>query len=124
MSSNPLVLFDRARQALAQARSIDEVKLVRDQAEALRLYVRQQGEGLEMQNDIAEIKLRAERRAGELLYAMPKNKGTAGTGRPTLGGSNMEPPKDPVPARVWGKPSISCRHTCAYTRHSVHFAYP
>ena len=75
MTETALVQFDRARQALAEARNIDEVKLVRDQAEALRLYVRQQGEGLQMQNDIAEIKLRAERRAGELLAEMPRAQG-------------------------------------------------
>jgi len=65
-----LVKFEAARRALAEARSIDEVKEVRDRAEALRLYVKQQGDGLAMQNDIAEIKLRAERRAGELLREM------------------------------------------------------
>lgn len=70
--TNTLVRFDAARTALAEARSIDEVKAVRDKAEALRLYARQAGESLEMQNDIAEIKLRAERRAGELLRDMPK----------------------------------------------------
>jgi phage N-6-adenine-methyltransferase len=62
-----LVRFDAARHALAEARSVDEVKDVRDRAEALRLYMKQAGHGLEMQNDVAEIKLRAERRAGELL---------------------------------------------------------
>ena len=65
-----LVKFEEAKRALAEARSIDEVKQIRDKAEALRLYVKQQGDGLEMQNDIAEIKLRAERRAGELLAEM------------------------------------------------------
>ena len=59
--------FDQARQALAKAKTVDEVKEIRDKAEALRLYTRQAGEGLEMQNWCAEIKLRAERRAGELL---------------------------------------------------------
>jgi hypothetical protein len=39
------------------------VKAVIDMAERLRLYSRQVNESLEMQNDIAEIKLRAERRA-------------------------------------------------------------
>jgi len=73
-----LVKFDRAKRALAEAKSIDEVKLVRDQAEALRLYFRQQRDSLIMQNDIAEIKLRAERRAGELLAEMERSKG----GRP------------------------------------------
>lgn len=65
--SDVLVLWSAARQALVQARDIDEVKDVRDKAEALRLYAKQRGESHEMQNNIAEIKLRAERRAGELL---------------------------------------------------------
>lgn len=59
--------LEAARHALAQARTLDDIKHVRDQAEAMRLYVRAAGYGLEMQNDVAEIKLRAERRAGELL---------------------------------------------------------
>jgi len=62
-----LVEFDRARLAIEAATSIDEVKEIRDQAEALRLYMRQSQQGLEMQNQCAEIKLRAERRAGEML---------------------------------------------------------
>jgi hypothetical protein len=62
-----LVWFDQARHALAQAKTLDEIKDIRDKAEALRLYTKQAGEGLEMQNWCAEIKLRAERRAGELL---------------------------------------------------------
>lgn len=43
------------------------------------------GESLQVQNDIAEIKLRAERKAGELLRDMPKNAGaiTPGTNRGT-----------------------------------------
>jgi hypothetical protein len=70
---NSLVKFEAARRALAEAKTIDEVKDIRDKAEALRLYVKQQGESLEMQNDIAEIKLRAERRAGKLLAEMAEN---------------------------------------------------
>jgi hypothetical protein len=70
-----MVHFEAAKRALAEARSIDEVKQVRDQAEALRLYVKQQGECLQMANDICEIKLRAERKAGEMLAAMPKHNG-------------------------------------------------
>lgn len=75
-----LAHFDAARQQLALARDIDEVKTIRDQAEALRQYVRQQGASLEMQNHCAEIKLRAERRAGEMLRDMDKNTG----GNPNL----------------------------------------
>jgi len=70
-----LVRFDAAKHALMEARTIDEVKDVRDRAAALHLYVRQAGESLEMQNDVAEIKLRAERRAGELLAEIEKGGG-------------------------------------------------
>lgn len=62
-----LVQFDKARAALAAAHSIDEVKQIRDQAEAMRQYIRQQKGSLIMQNQAAEIKIRAERRAGEML---------------------------------------------------------
>lgn len=60
-------LLERARALLAEASSMDEVKDVRDRAEALRAYAKQAGLGLEAQNQAAEVKLRAERRAGELL---------------------------------------------------------
>jgi len=87
-----LVKYEAAKRMLAEARSIDEVKQVRDQAEALRLYVKQQGENQAMQNDIAEIKLRAERRAGELLREMEKHP----AGRPAENRSHhatdFEPP--------------------------------
>jgi len=70
-----LVYFDKARQALEKAASIDEVLQIRDKAEALRVYVRQQGESFDMQNYCAEIKIRAERKAGEILIEMEKNRG-------------------------------------------------
>ena len=62
-----LAHFDRARSELALATDLDEIKGIRDKAEALRAYARQAGKSLEMQNQCAEIKLRAERRAGELI---------------------------------------------------------
>lgn len=74
----PLVHFENARRELALASTIDEVKDIRDRAEALRVYCKQAGESLEMQNLCAEIKIRAERRAGEILSEMDKHKG----GRP------------------------------------------
>jgi N6-adenosine-specific RNA methylase IME4 len=72
-----LTRYDSMRQAIVEAHSIDDVKEIRDKAEALRQYARQAGESLENQNMIAEIKLRAERRAGELIGEMPKAKGAA-----------------------------------------------
>lgn len=58
---------EQARALLAQCRRIDEAKHIRDAAEAARIYYRQQSAAHDVQNDAAEIKLRAERRLGELL---------------------------------------------------------
>jgi phage N-6-adenine-methyltransferase len=77
---NELTRFSEARKALALASTMDEVKEMRDRAEMLRAYAKQAGESLEMQNMCAEIKLRAERRAGELLKELEKNKGAMGSG--------------------------------------------
>lgn len=76
---NGVGLLEQAKALLAQASSVDEVKDVRDRAEALRMYAKQAGLGLDMQNQAAEVKLRAERRAGELLTEMPKNPGGRST---------------------------------------------
>jgi hypothetical protein len=77
-NGSALVYFEEARTALARATRVEEVKGVRDKAEALRHYFRQAGESLVMQNQCAEIKIRAERRAGELLAERPTHVG----GRP------------------------------------------
>lgn len=73
--SNQLTLLSKARATLAQAKNINEVKQIRDKAEAIRAYLKQAGESLEIQNDAAELKLRAERRGGELLAVMEKQNG-------------------------------------------------
>jgi len=83
-----LANYDAARHALIEARSIDEVKDIRDRAEALRQYMRQAGESLQLQNDVAEIKLRAERRAGELLQDMEKHPAGRPTANPSHDASN------------------------------------
>jgi N6-adenosine-specific RNA methylase IME4 len=81
---NGLTQFERAKQALALCTTVDEVKDIRDKAEALRAYQKQVGATLEMQNQCAEIKIRAERRAGELLKDLTVR------GRPEKG-SSVEP---------------------------------
>ena len=78
-SNNQLAHLMKAKRELALVTRIDEVKEIRSKAEALRVYAKQAGESLEMQNNCAEIKIRAERRAGELLQEIDKN----GGGRPT-----------------------------------------
>lgn len=65
-----LAILDRANQLLAQATSLDDVKQVRDTAESARIYAKAAKLGLELQNKAAEIKLRAERKAGAYLAAL------------------------------------------------------
>ena len=62
--------LETARRLLAEVRSVDDARAIRDVAEAARIYARQARLGLEAQNDAAEIKLRAERKLGELLAAL------------------------------------------------------
>lgn len=55
---------------ISRSESVSDVKGVRNKAEAARSYARNARLGLEMQNKAAEIRLRAERRVGELLSQM------------------------------------------------------
>jgi phage N-6-adenine-methyltransferase len=71
-------LLYQAKTLLAKAVTIDEVRAIRDQAMAIRAYLGQQRAGLEMQNNAAEIKIRAERRLGEFLSE------TVSAGNPNL----------------------------------------
>lgn len=68
--SHELSLLNHAHQAIAQVQGLDEIKNIRDKAEAVRKYAQSVGMGLELQNYAAEVKLRAERKAGELLAQM------------------------------------------------------
>lgn len=63
----PLAALRHAYSMLEKASSLDEVKNIRDKAESLRHYCEAAGMGLVMQNRCAELKLRAERKAGEML---------------------------------------------------------
>jgi hypothetical protein len=80
--------FDDAKRALAECRNIDDARLLRNRALALVVFA-QQAKDRSLIEDATEIKLRAERRAGELLRESEKNKGaipgrTGRKGRPVL----------------------------------------
>lgn len=73
-----LVRYDAMCRAIAEAYEVDEVKDIRDKTMALEAYFRQ-AKNTEAERRACEIRLRAERKAGELLKAMEKAKG----GRPS-----------------------------------------
>jgi hypothetical protein len=68
--SQELAVLDQASRMLDEAKSLEEIKSIRDKAEAARNYVRAAKLGLELQNCAAEVKLRAERKAGGLLRSL------------------------------------------------------
>jgi N6-adenosine-specific RNA methylase IME4 len=69
-----LLSVERARAWLAEAVAIDEVKSLRDKAEAIASYQRKQKAGREAAIDADLVVVFAERRIGELSRELPKEK--------------------------------------------------
>ena len=90
-----LVRYEAACRAISEAANIDEVKEFRDQSEAMRAYARQaKNKKLEVQ--AAEIRIRAERRIGELMAAQRDSVGLSAGGRPSeKTGSQTDPVSAP-----------------------------
>lgn len=65
-----LALLDRVATMLREARSVEDVKNIRDKAEAIRTYAHRAKLGFEVQNRAAELRLRSERKAGVFLAAL------------------------------------------------------
>lgn len=88
-----LARYDAACRAVAAAKSVDEVKEHLGEAEAMRAYAKQ-AKNKQLEIDAAEIRIRAERRIGELMSAQ-RQAGLLATGG------------DAMKARVETKPEVA-----------------
>jgi SAM-dependent methyltransferase len=70
-----LIALKKIETTLRTSSNLREIKHIHDKAEALRHYSRAAGENLSLQNQYAELRLRAERRCGELLPTYVKHGG-------------------------------------------------
>lgn len=94
-----LVRYEAACRALAEARAVDEVQDVRNKADAMRIYG-MQAKNKSLEVDAAEIRIRAERRLGELIGQQKAGEGLAkGAATPGVGrsGKNAVESDDRVP---------------------------
>ena len=73
-----LVQYEAARHALQECVRVDEAKTILDKVEALRVYAKQQNDS-DMERWLAELKIRARRKLGEISSQLekvtPKEKG-------------------------------------------------
>ena len=111
--TSALILYDAACRAIADARNIDEVKDLHDKAEAMRAYGRQ-AKNKTLEIDAAEIRLRAERRLGELIGDQKHGGGLATGGqyggRAKIDGTRAEPSiKTPTLAELGIDKKLSSR---------------
>src|SRR5262245_6990223 len=85
--------LEPAVQLLSQARDARQAKQVADLAHAAEVYARRQKLSEDAITYATAVKVDAMTLMGEFLRVSPKNTGTAGNGRPRLGGSPRVPPK-------------------------------
>jgi N6-adenosine-specific RNA methylase IME4 len=91
MSEQALMLYSEACRAVEQAKTVDEVVDIRNKADALRAYARQ-AKNHQLEQDALEIRLRAERRMGQILAETERDPG----GRPEIGDGNTPPSRGGV----------------------------
>jgi len=76
-----LVKYEAAKVAIAEAKAVDEIKLIRDNASAIKAAARVANDK-QLEVDASEIRIRAERRLGEMIRHQKETVGLAKGGQP------------------------------------------
>jgi N6-adenosine-specific RNA methylase IME4 len=105
-----LLSVERARAWLAEAVAIDEVKSLRDKAEAIAAYQRKQKAGREAAVDADLVVVFAERKIGELSRELPTNPG----GRPKRGETMAKMANVSNKGKALRAQGIKCRSASRY----------
>jgi N6-adenosine-specific RNA methylase IME4 len=92
MRNGGLIKYDKACRALADAKSVDEAKDIRNKAVALAAYARQ-AKNRDLEADAIALRLRATRRLDQMRQAQKKTVGLAAPGRRRKNGLSKNPIK-------------------------------
>lgn len=103
-----LIRYEQARSALAEARSVDEVKDIRDKSEAMRAYARMAND-TQLEADATELRLRAERRLGIMLTEQKRTVGMNRGGWESRGSDGEPQDRVPTLAEVGIDKKLSAR---------------
>lgn len=91
--------YETACVAIAAARRVDEVREISATADAIRAYAKQ-AKNKQIEINAAEVRIRAERRLGELMQEQDDAVGLSKGGRPKTGLVSNPVSPDPKPAPV------------------------